>query len=401
MNRLNTLAMAVAALTISCTEEVTNPRPVGLSANAVTGAEALASIRWNKIERDLLVKHQPNNNAALRQFAYLSLAQYNALVATEDADDDEEGEDTEHRSRHPSARAAVAGASAAVLTYFYPDEQRFLDEQVHAQASGTGDVAAGETLGRAVGARVVASARTDRFDAVWTGTVPVCPGCWHSNSATLPPLLPLMGEMRPFFMTTGHQFRPAPPPAFGSPQFLAALAEVRHISDTRTDEQVRIAKFWAPGVGTSLVPGFWNGVTTDLIEQFHQGERQAAHTLALMNMAALDANIASHDAKYTYWLIRPTQADPVITLAIGLPNHPSYTSNHAAISTTVARILGSVFPRERRRLAAMADEAGLSRIYGGIHYRFDKTAGEEIARKVSALALRRDVRGHRPFPVKP
>jgi membrane-associated phospholipid phosphatase len=393
--------MAVAALTISCTEEVTNPRPVGLSANVVTGAEALASIRWNKIERDLLVKHQPNNNAALRQFAYLSLAQYNAVVAAEGAEDNEESEGSKHRSPHPSAQAAVAGASAAVLTYLYPDEQGFLDEQVHAQASGTGDVAAGEALGRAVGAQVIASARTDRFDAVWTGTVPVCPGCWHSNSPGLPPLLPLMGEMRPFFMTTGHQFRPAPPPAFGSPQFVAALAEVRHISDTRTDEQVRIAKFWAPGVGTSLVPGFWNGVTTDLIEQFHQGERQAAHTLALMNMAALDANIASHDAKYTYWLIRPTQADPLITLAIGLPNHPSYTSNHAAISTTVALILGRSFPSERKRLAAMADEAGLSRIYGGIHYRFDKTAGEKIARKVSALALRLDVRGHRPFRLKP
>jgi len=82
---------------------------------------------------------------------------------------------------------------------------------------------------------------------------------------------------------------------------------VRHISDTRTAEQIRIARFWAPGVGTSLVAGFWNGVATDLIEQFHQGERTAAHTLALMNMAALDANIASHDAKFTYWL---DSADP-------------------------------------------------------------------------------------------
>jgi hypothetical protein len=398
MKRLNTLAMAVAAFTISCTEEVTNPRPLGLSADAVKFGEAGASIRWNEIERALLVKHQPSQNAALRQFAYLSLAQYNAVVAAEDAEDNAESEDTKHRSRHPSAQAAVAGASAAVLTYFYPDEQGFLDDQVHAQATGG---AAGEAMGRAVGAQVIASARTDRFDAVWTGTVPVCAGCWHSNTPGLPPLLPMMGEMRPFFMTTGHQFRPAPPPAFGSPEFLAALAEVRHISDTRTAEQDRIAKFWAPGVGTSLVAGFWNGVATDLVARFHQRERRAAHTLALMNMAALDANIGSHDAKYAYWLIRPTQADPLITLAIGLPNHPSYTSNHAAISTTVALILGSIFPPERNRLAAMADEAGLSRIYGGIHYRFDKTAGEEIAWKVSALALRLDVRGDRPFPVKP
>jgi membrane-associated phospholipid phosphatase len=407
MKRLNTLATAVAALSISCGEELTNPRPVRLSADAVKFGEAGASVRWNEIERALLVKHQPSQNAALRQFAYLSLAQYNAVVAAEDADDNEESEHPKHRSRHPSAQAAVAGASAAVLTYFYPDEQRFLDDQVHAQASGTGrgserhsEATAGEAIGRAVGAQVIASARTDRFDPVWTGTVPVCPGCWHSNSPGLPPLLPLMGDMRPFFMTTGNQFRPAPPPAFGSPEFLAALAEVRHISDTRTAEQVSIAKFWAPGVGTSLVAGFWNGIATDLVVRFHQRERSAAHTLALMNMAALDANIGSHDAKYTYWLIRPTQADPLITLPIGLPNHPSYPSNHAAISTTVALILGRIFPSERNRLAAMADEAGLSRIYGAIHYRFDKTAGEEIARKVSALARRLDVRGHRPFPVK-
>ncbi len=416
MKHLNSLAMAVAALSIGCGEELTNPRPVGLSADAVKFGEADASIRWNEIERDLIVKHQPSQNAAVRQFAYLSLAQYNAVVAADDAEDNKESEDTKHRSRHPSkhrsrhpsAQAAVAGASAAVLTYFYPDEQGFLDDQVHAQVSGRGhgserhsDVAAGEAMGRTVGAQVIASARTDRFDAVWTGTVPVCPGCWHSNSPGLPPLLPLMGETRPFFMTTGSQFRPAPPPAFGSPEFLAALAEVRYISDTRTAEQDRIAKFWAPGVGTSLVAGLWNGVATDLVVQFHQDERRAAHTLALMNMAALDALIGSHDAKYTYWLIRPTQADPLITLAIGLPNHPSYPSNHAAFSTTVALILGSIFPSERNRLAAMADEAGLSRIYGGIHYRFDKTGGEEIARKVAALALQLDVRGHRPFPVKP
>src|SRR5256714_15099845 len=105
-----------------------------------------------------------------------------------------------------------------------------------------------------------------------------------------------------------------------------------------------------------------------------------------MNMAALDANIASHDAKYTYWLIRPTQADPLITLAIGLPNHPSYTSNHAAISTTVARILGSVFPRERRRLAAMADEAGLSRPFAGVLHRCCQNPGGGNVSQGSARA---------------
>jgi PAP2 superfamily protein len=256
-------------------------------------------------------------------------------------------------------------------------------------------------VGRAVGANVVASAGTDRFNAPWTGTIPVCPGCWHPNTPGLPPIHPQQGQMRPFFMTSGDQFRPAPPPAFGSSEYLAALAEIRHFSDTRTREQDSIAKFWAFPAGTFLVAGFWNSVASDLIVQFHQDERKAAHTLALMNMAALDALTASHEAKYYYWLIRPTQADPLITLSIGLPNHPSYPSNHAAVSTTNARILGSIFPSEAGRLAAMADEAGLSRLYGGIHYRFDKTAGEEIARNVAALALQLDVNGHEAFALKP
>ena len=193
--------------------------------------------------------------------------------------------------------------------------------------------------------------------------------------------------MRPFFLASGDQFRPAPPPAFGSPEFLAALAEIRKFSDTRTHEQDSIAKYWAFPVGTSLVAGFWNGFASDLTVEFRQSERKAARTLALMNMAAFDALTASHEAKYFYWLIRPSQADPMITLSIGLPNHPSYTSNHAAVSTTNALILGRIFPSQAGRLAALADEAGESRLYGGIHYRFDKTAGEEIARHVAALAL--------------
>jgi len=399
MKRLSALAAAVAALSLGCTEEVTNPRPARLSADAVTFREAGATIRWNEIERNLLIKHQPSQNAALRQFAYLSVAQYNAVIAAENGKD---------QSTHPRGLAAVAGASAAVLTYFYPDEQATLDAQVNAHEADPRrpgerhtDFASGEAVGRAVGAEVIASARTDRFDAVWTGTIPVCPGCWHSNSPTLPPLLPLMGQMRPFFMTTGNQFRPAPPPAFGSPAFLAALAEIRHFSDTRTHEQDSIAKYWAFGTGTSLVAGFWNGFASDLIVQFHQNERKAAHTLALMNMAALDALIASHDAKYAYWLIRPTQADPLIALSIGLPNHPSYPSNHAAVSTTNALILGRIFPSESAQLAAMADQAGESRLYGGIHYRFDKTAGEGIAEQVARLALQLDVNGRAPFALKP
>src|SRR3989442_106174 len=181
--------------------------------------------------------------------------------------------------------------------------------------------------------------------------------------------------MRPFFLTSGDQFRPASPPAFDASEFLAALAEIRHFSDTRTHAQDSIAKFWAFPAGTFLVAGFWNSFASDLIVQFHQDERKAAHTLALMNMAALDALTASHEAKYHYWLIRPTQVDLLITLSIGLPNHPSYPSNHAAVSTTSALILGSIFPPEAARIPSPADEAGVSPLAQGSFITCEKKGG--------------------------
>jgi membrane-associated phospholipid phosphatase len=106
-------------------------------------------------------------------------------------------------------------------------------------------------------------------------------------------------------------------------------------------------------------------------------------------MATMDANIACHDAKYTYWLIRPYRADPAIITAIARPPHPSYPSDHACASGTSAYVLGGLFPADAERLAALADQAGESRLYAGIHYRFDKDAGLHIARQVAALALQR------------
>jgi hypothetical protein len=90
-------------------------------------------------------------------------------------------------------------------------------------------------------------------------------------------------------------------------------------------------------------------------------------------------------------------ADPGITLPIGLPNFPSYPSNHAAISAGMARVLGDRFPSEAARLDALADEAALSRVFGAIHYRFDGEAGLTLGRTVAAWALAHDVKGHKLF----
>lgn len=138
---------------------------------------------------------------------------------------------------------------------------------------------------------------------------------------------------------------------------VAAAVLVAHATASPTVETTRIAKFYDMTTGT-LAAGFWNTNAAELIRNAGTNGPQAARVLATMNMAMMDAVAACHDTKYTYWVPRPSQADPSIKPLIGVPNHPAYPSNHSCI-------------------------------FAGLHYRFDVTAGEDIGRGVAGVAVAR------------
>ncbi len=338
--------------------------------------------------------HIHRSTVQLRILAYPTLAQYNAVVTAED---------TKNGGTHASPAAAVGGASVVVLKSFFPDpaDQNLIDDKLAEQLAATPwpgekqkDAASGEAVGRAVGAAVVAYAAADNFNQLPLPPMPVGPGYWFSDfNPPLPHSRALWGT-RPFFMTSGDQFRPAPPPAPGSPAFQTDLAEIRMLSDTRTPEQLAIAQFWA-----TKAASFMNEVGAGMIVTHKVKEREAAHILALANMAAFDAHIGCWDAKLTYWFFRPYQADPLITTPIGKPSHSSYTSGHSCNTSSYAAVLAHAFPTETALLEGYTTEAGLSRMYGGIHYRFDITAGREIGENAAAWAIAHDVVGHEPFPL--
>src|SRR6266852_6628370 len=401
-----TLLCALAALAYACDSDrrLAGPgvsKPVAVAVG-VPFTEGLASPEWQAIARNVIMQSKLSANyaAATRVYAYLSVAQHDAVVRAEDAIGEKESETEatlgnglgpDGRSRLETDRGAVAGASVAVLTYFDPADAQLFEDKVRGQASaGPGqphpDFARGEAVGRQVGAEAIARAQTDGFDRPWTGTVPVGPGLWFSSAKPpQPPVNAQLPGMRAFFLTSADQFRPAPPPAFGSPTYLAGLAEVRNISDTRTAEQVAIALFWAKGAGTSSISGFWNTIATGWIEASGLREREATHVFALLDAAMMDAAIGCWDAKLTYWFIRPPQADPAIKLipAIGLPNHPSYPSAHSCFSGAAVGMLSEFFPAKADSLDAMVNQAGLARIYAGIHYRFDVDVGQQLGRQVA------------------
>ena len=405
-----TLFCALAALASACdsNERLAGPgalKALVADASGVPFTEGLASPAWQELARNFITQSPLSGNSAkaTRVYAYLSAAQYDAVVRAEDTIGGSESETDATpgtglgpggRSRLEADRGAVAGASAAVLTYFDPADAQLFEDKVQEQANaGPGqphpDFVRGEAVGRQVGAEAIARAQTDGFDLRWTGTVPVGPGLWFSSAK--PPQPPANGQlpgMRPFFLRSADQFRPAPPPAFGSPDYLAALAEVRSISDTRTADQVNIALSWARGAGTSSIGGLWNTIATGWIEERGLGEREATHVFALLDAAMMDAAIGCWDAKLTYWFIRPPQADPAITLipSIGLPNHPSYPSAHSCYCGAAAGVLSAFFPAKTDSLDAMVTEAGLARIYAGIHYRFDVETGARLGRNVARFA---------------
>jgi membrane-associated phospholipid phosphatase len=395
------LALAAAAVLTACQDPIAvADRPSHSADESPDAARADATLAWNGVARELIAKHSTSAPAAIRILALLSVAQYNAIVAAE-RDASPRPYTAGARPAHPSTRGAIAGASTAVLTYLFPQEAAHVAGLADAQRATPPtpnekhrDFAVGEDVGRAVAAPLIARAQVDRFSAPFTDGVPVCPGCWVADT---PPAFATLGRAKPYLLASASQFRPAPPPAFGSAAFLAALAEVRQIADTRTAAQDSIARFWALPAGTVTAQGHFNRVASELAAQYRRSERQTARTLALLNMAAYDALVASHEAKYHYWLIRPTQADGRIVRAIGLPSFPSYPSNHATLAATAAAVLGASFPAERGRLDVMAADAAVSRVYGGIHYRFDVEAGLALGRRVAAWTLAHGVAGHEPF----
>jgi len=111
--------------------------------------------------------------------------------------------------------------------------------------------------------------------------------------------------------------------------------------------------------------------------------------MALLNMSLMDAVIVCWDTKYTYFNPRPSQMDPRIKTMTGLPNFPSYISGHSTFSGAAAAILGHIIPERAGDYEAMAKEASISRMYGGIHYRSDCEKGLVVGKNVGGYAIER------------
>lgn len=386
MRRISSAVAAVFLLLAACTDTPTsaNSTPDAVISPITARIEGLhrsatptSAVRWNR-KAVALFRARGGGNRAL---SYLGLAQYRAVRAALGA---------WHGRSRPSLAGAAAGASVVILQQFYPLDSASINVDFEAQRATPGgdddedDTAAfdaGVTIGRAIGASVKQQAATDGVGLTDPGAAPVGAGYWFTNGT--PAVRGNLGA-RPFFLRSGSELRAGPPPAFGSAAYLAALSEVRTLSQNRTPEQLAIVRKWVPFAS----PPF-DSLTADLIDKYRRSEYEAAAIFAYAQTAEFDALVACFDSKYAYWFIRPAQADAGVSLGTGMPNHPSYPSGHSCADGAWAGILDVAFPRERVLIDATAKEATESRLLGGLHYRFDADVGAAIGRRAALLAITR------------
>jgi hypothetical protein len=346
-----------------------------------------ASARWNVIAQRIAARRATGPLNVTRNLGVISVARYNAVVAAAGAD----------LCSSAWQGAAAIGASAAALQALYPLDTAEVSAAVREDSvawSAGGSIAAnavvrGLTTGRAMATTVLAYAAADRWSLPFASALRVGPGVWTSAPPPAQPIGARFGEARPWLLTSGSAVRPAAPPAFGSPAYQAALAEVRIAQDVRTPAQLAAAVFWGTTVLQSGGPvGWFAQLGVEYGSAARLDEREMSRMLALVHMAGMDANIACFDAKYHYMYLRPNQDDRSIAPPVPQPNFPAYPSAHSCASAATAGVLANLFPARASDLVAQVTEAGDARLWGGVHFRFDVTAGKEIGDAVAALALR-------------
>ena len=322
--------------------------------------------------------------------------------------------------------AAATAAARRVATSLYSDQENILawDATYNETLNSLPDNDArrqGIELGNSVADSVLANRLNDGSSVTKHLQYGTSPGEWHPTAPVFEAVLPQWPAVTPFVSPTSI-FQVEPPPTLNSTAYAQAVDEVMRLGGTsstlRTEDQTAIARFWADGSGTASPPGHWNQITSDILATKQMSLIEQIRAMALINFAMADAGIASWKTKYDYELWRPVDAiqnadvdsnsatspDRNWTPLIVTPPFPSYVSGHSTFSSAASAVLTRLFgpsanftsqsdtasgwlpvsteasPKERTfsSFAQAADEAGLSRIYGGIHFNFDNTQGQKL-----------------------
>ncbi|WP_374476423.1 Ig-like domain-containing protein [Zoogloea sp.] len=412
------------ALSLLIADAAGNTRSVSRTLTKVVSTRGDAVLDWNTIALQSIQRDATDPPVATRILAIQSIAVYDTLAAIEGMP----AFMVQRTVTGPvSADAAVIEAAYRVLYQLYPAQRSLLDDKLATSLAAIADGDAKEqgiALGRSIADAVLASRANDGYLSYTTEDGSTVIGKWRPTGPMyLVADNPQWGSMTPFVLTSGDQFRAPPPPSLDSAEYAAAINQVQSLgsasSTTRTADQTQQALFWADGGGSYTPPGHWDQIAAQVAQAKGNSLSANARLFAQLNVALADAAIACWDTKYYYDAWRPetaiqnadldgnadTTADANWRSLLITPPHPDYVSGHSTFSVAAAGILAATFgdatafsttsatlpgvSRSFTRFSQAADEAGMSRIYGGIHTTFANAAGQEIGAKVASAVLAR------------
>ena len=290
------------------------------------------------------------------------------------------------------------------------------------------DKTAGVDVGQDAAAAIVALRTGDGLAFINPPYTPIAaPGFWQptpnpspaspAGVSFMPAILPGWGNLSPFTLMTGSQFRPDPPPAVDSDEYAAEYDEVKAVGEqfsaTRTSEQSEIALFWYENSQLG-----WNRIARTIAASRAIDLWEQARLLALVNFGLADGFIAGWNARYAYNRWRPvtairmgdadgnaaTSADPNWNTYLNTPAIPDYPSTHSVLGAAAAEVIERFFDddaiaftttsgapfagitRAFSSVAAAAEENAASRIYAGIHFRSATVEGMRLGRKIAKFA---------------
>jgi hypothetical protein len=380
------------ALFLACITAINLASSIGTPANADVVTD------WNNAALDAIRAGNTAPPIASRSLAILHASTYDAVNGI--ARTHEPYLVQSAVSGSASRKAAASAAAHEALVNLFPARTSIFDA-LHAAILATipngPQKTAGIVWGEFVANQILAARANDGSDAIVPPPGGSGPGVWvPTPPAFLPYALPQWGFVVPFAMSNSSQFRPPGPPSLDSERYAADYEEVKElgaaVGSTRTEEQSQIALFWADGAGTETPPGHWNSIAQTLADARGNTLEENARLFALLNIATADAAICAWDAKYTFHFWRPVTAiafaEPELNWMsfIVTPPFPDYVSGHSTFSGAAATVIplfygtedlpfttGSDFlPDVYRSFATCldaAEEAAVSRLYGGIHFR--------------------------------
>ena len=316
-----------------------------------------------------------------------------------------------------SREAAASTAAHGALVNLFPASASSFDALHAAILADIPDgpqKTAGIVWGEFVANQILAARANDGSNAIVQPPGGSGPGIWlPTPPAFLPYLLPQWGFVVPFAMITSSQFRPPGPPSLDSERYAADYNEVKElgavVGSTRTEDQTQIALFWADGAGTETPPGHWNSIAQIIGAAQGNTLEENARLFGLLNIAMADAAICAWDAKYTFHFWRPVTAiafaEPELNWAsfIVTPPFPDYVSGHSTFSGAAATVLALFYGTEDLPFTIgsdflpgvyrsfpicldAAEEAAMSRLYGGIHFRSANEDGLQAGTSIGEWA---------------